>query len=167
MKIYLSKGFRKALKIVKYYLIFSFSWLILALLLLTFIIRDFSVIAVLFLPSAWGPGILIAYFWDKKFHYEYLFYTVVDKNIFTSFSGEDEKLYELDTDKPVYYVIFKPAVEFVRGEVIAFSNERFEFNRQYRMLNIKSFDVHKTVFLPYNNETRKILNRDKWERVIY
>lgn len=105
--------------------------------------------------------------------YRFFTYTVVEKDFYTSYIFK-KRLCVLDKKKTIYYVIFS-AVEgrFSRKEYIVLSNEPFlyEEKRSLRIFPwenkplIVSYNTHKQIALPYNQETRPFLEIDKWKLV--
>ena len=80
----------------------------------------------------------------------------------------------IDRSKPIYYVIFSAQEGmFSKREFIVISNEPFTYEekRSLRIFPweqkplIVSYDTQKQLALPYNQETRPILEINKWKSV--
>ena len=100
---------------------------------------------------------------------KFLTYVLVENNLFQSYSFFNNKLCEVDINKPIYYVIFNtPQGQFANSQFIAISNEMFHYQAFYGITKIRFiqyYDWKKQIILPYNKQTILLLELDKWNKV--
>lgn len=108
---------------------------------------------------------LVAVFCSKRF----LTYALCNNQQICSFSFFNKKLCTVETEKPVYYAVFKTPKAYRSVEqFIALSNEPFLYQDTYgkaKVRFIKHYDMQKVVLLPYNSEVGQYLTLDKWNDI--
>lgn len=97
-------------------------------------------------------------------------HVIAEKDCFKSFIFRKE-LCRVDKDRAIYYVRFVGVLtRGVRGEFVIISNQPFKyespplfriFPREPKAL-IHSYNVKTQIAMPYNDETREILEMEKW-----
>ena len=91
-----------------------------------------------------------------------LYYCKINNDSIKSYTFFGKELYTLDTQKPVYYVLFMPGAY----ECVALSNQKIECGEIEAEYSPKEFfkyyDDTKLLVLPYNSATRKFLKLDEW-----
>ena len=105
--------------------------------------------------------------------HRFLTYVVVSNDVYTSYILK-KRLCEIDRKKTIYYVIFSANEGvFSRKDYIVLSNDPFEYEEKCSLRIfpwekrplLAGYDTKKQIALPYNQETRLILEIEKWKLV--
>lgn len=96
-------------------------------------------------------------------------YAVIEEDHIQSFSAASQKLCTISTADAVYYTIFTSPEGSAHGkEFIAISNSPFEYQETYGIAKVRflqHYDMAKQIVLPYDNQTIKLLDIQKWHKV--
>lgn len=106
--------------------------------------------------------------------YRFLTYTIDKNNFYESYLFR-KRLCIIDKTKPIYYVIFRANEGmFSKKEYIVLSNESFKYQSRHsirifpwdKKTLLVSYDVKKQIAMPYDKQTKSILETDKWHSVV-
>ncbi len=96
-------------------------------------------------------------------------YAIIEEDHIQSFSVASQKLCTISTADAVYYTIFvSPGGAACCEEFIAISNSPFEYQKTYGIAKVRflqHYDMAKQIVLPYDNQTIKLLDIQKWHKV--
>lgn len=96
-------------------------------------------------------------------------YAVIEEDHIQSFLPTSQILCTISTTDAVYYAIFTSPEGSAHGkEFIAISNSPFEYQETYGIAKVRflqHYDMAKQIVLPYDNQTIKLLDIQKWHKV--
>lgn len=96
-------------------------------------------------------------------------YAVIEESHIQSFLPTSQILCTISTTAAVYYAIFTSPEGSAHGkEFIAISNSPFEYQETYGIAKVRflqHYDMAKQIVLPYDNQTIKLLDIQKWHKV--
>ena len=96
-------------------------------------------------------------------------YAVIEESHIQSFLPTSQILCTISTTDAVYYAIFTSPEGSAHGkEFIAISNSPFEYQETYGIAKVRflqHYDMAKQIVLPFDDQTFKLLDIQKWHNV--